>query len=673
MIPFDKNSLKFDALRLPEYVFNEISNSIPKGGEVILTAQNKSKSVILNQNEFLLQGRGVKGMLSKIEGQFLFLQITNDNKISVTIPNPIAAEDLSEMGFSRQNMEHQNQVIKQFIGLKSQSQELMNLWNLMPSIGEDGTADDLICLPFLNNVQSYNYQINTVKRILNHFYGRILLCDEVGLGKTVEAGIAMTEYIARGLVRKILILVPPSLVSQWHGEMNSKFNQDFVLADSQEFKALGDKAWEKHNKVIASLSQAKRKERSSVILKQNYDLVIIDEAHHLKNRNTQAFKFVNEIKKKHIFLLTATPVQNSLEELYNLITLLKPGQLKTYSSFKKNFIGDTQGLEAKNVPQLKLLLKEVMIRNQRSESDVKFTNRFATTYSVNLPSSQKKLYDDISGYIREEYLKDNSRFSKPFLKSIQEQIGSSFNSVYDTLEKAAANYKDKKLQELANNCRIFTKEGAENPKLLQLQSVIDKFDDKLLIFTKYRATQELILRFLERKNITSAFFNGSLNRRQKEVQIEKFKDGAKVLVSTEAGSEGRNLQFCNALVNFDLPWNPMAIEQRIGRLHRVGQKRDVYVYNLAAKKTVESYILELLDKKINMFELVVGEMDMILGDIEDDIDFSDIVMNTWVYSSDEEEMIKGMDEIGEKMIKNKEQQLKIKDLENALFTDLNNV
>lgn len=164
-------------------------------------------------------------------------------------------------------------------------------------------------------------------------------------------------------------------------------------------------------------------------------------------------------------------------------------------------------------------------------------------------------------------------------------------------------------------------------------------------------------------------FHGELKRKEKEAEIEKFKGNAQILISTEAGGEGRNLQFCNCIINFDLPWNPMAIEQRIGRIHRVGQTRDIYLYNLASKNTLEYYILELLDRKINMFELVVGEVDMILGDIEEEADFSDIIMDAWVRSDQQKNMENEIEVIGEKLLENKRQYLKIKDLDDNLFGD----
>jgi len=142
-----------------------------------------------------------------------------------------------------------------------------------------------------------------------------------------------------------------------------------------------------------------------------------------------------------------------------------------------------------------------------------------------------------------------------------------------------------------------------------------------------------------------------------------------VLVSTEIGGEGRNLQFCNAIINYDLPWNPQRIEQRIGRIHRVGQEREVYIFNFSAENTIESYILDVLDAKINMFELVVGEIDMILGNLDERRDFADVVMDIWVNSQTQKELEKGMEKLGEKLVEARRQYTKVKDYDNRLFGD----
>ncbi|MBI3360175.1 MAG: DEAD/DEAH box helicase, partial [Chloroflexi bacterium] len=199
-------------------------------------------------------------------------------------------------------------------------------------------ADELICLPTLN-FQPFDYQIRAAQTALRRFRGRGLLCDEVGLGKTIEAGLALKEYLTRQLARRVLIVTPPALVEQWREELAGKFGlTDFVSSADADFRAAGVGAWARFQRVIASLATARRVEHRAAIAEIDYDLVIVDEAHHLKNRASVSWKFVNSLKKKYVLLLTATPVENSLDELYNLITLLKPGQLKTPREFQRQFV-----------------------------------------------------------------------------------------------------------------------------------------------------------------------------------------------------------------------------------------------------------------------------------------------------------------------------------------------
>lgn len=388
---------------------------------------------------------------------------------------------------------------------------------------------------------------------------------------------------------------------------------------------------------------------------------------------TLKWQFVNGINKKYIFLLTATPVQNHLEELYNLITLLKPGQLRTYRYFKKNFIESKDGIEVRNARILKDLLADVMIRNKRSNVDVTFTKRFATTRSVALSEVEKALYDDLSTFIRNYYKQQHPVLNRFYLKSLQEQVGSSTMAVIPSLEGLVDNQKlsafDQKAMKrfLERAYTIAHNESETNAKVEALVSILTEFNDKMIIFTKYASTQAFLSNLLKKRGFQVAEFHGGLRRIEKEKQVDFFKKNAEVLVSTEVGGEGRNLQFCNGMINFDLPWNPMAIEQRIGRIHRIGQERDVFVYNLASTDTIEHYILDLLDRKINMFELVVGEVDAILGDIEEKEDFSELVMNAWVDAKTKEEVQFKLDHIGEILLENKQKMSKQKELDDHLF------
>lgn len=631
------------------------------------------RKIKVSMPEKLLQGRGIKGFFALYKNSD-YLAIRRIDQDSVRVCS--WAEQTSGVKEQAAAVEplppRVHQVLEALGDMRIQSPLWFELYDASQSMSAVQT-DELTSLSHIRDLQPFEFQIRTVKAVMDRFKGRALLCDEVGLGKTVEAGICMMEYIIRGLAKKILILTPPSLVNQWHEEMKRKFNQDFVRSDDAAFTQMGTDAWEKHAKVIASLATAKRANHSQAIANLQYDLVIVDEAHHIKNRNTVAWKFVNSLNKKYLLLLTATPVQNSLEELYNLITLLKPGQLKTYSHFRKNFVEDSKGMEVKNTARLKQLLADVMIRNRRSTVDVTFTKRTAATRTLELSDEEKLLYADISQFIRSNYLLEHPAFSRLVLKNMQEQMGSSFTCLLGSLKKLLEHPSLDRMQKklltgfVTRAEAIAGQEALESAKIRELCDIVAGFGDKMLVFTKFRKTQELLVRALRDRGLAVAEFHGGMLRKEKEREVAYFRDTADVLVSTEVGGEGRNLQFCHGMVNFDLPWNPMAIEQRIGRIHRIGQKREVFVYNLAAQGTLEHHMLHVLDRKINLFELVVGEVDMILGDMEETEEFSDLIMKAWVRSTDEGMIEREMDQIGDQMLENKQRLQRIKELDQSLF------
>src|SRR4029077_10973605 len=180
-----------------------------------------------------------------------------------------------------------------------------------------------------------------------------------------------------------------------------------------------------------------------------------------------------------------------------------------------------------------------------------------------------------------------------------------------------------------------------------------EYADKLVVFTQFRATQEMLHERLAEAGHHVAVFHGGLTRLAKEAAIERFRGPARILLATEAGSEGRNLQFAHAVCNFDLPWNPMKIEQRIGRLSRIGQTHDVYVFNLVAADTVEAAVLHLLEAKLSMFELVIGEVDMILGNLEEEREFQEVVADLWAESADTDDFTARIDALGDRLLEAK--------------------
>ncbi|MBM3212791.1 DEAD/DEAH box helicase, partial [Candidatus Poribacteria bacterium] len=295
--------------------------------------------------------------------------------------------------------------------------------------------DRLLSLQMARGLISYDYQIHAAMKVLNTFRGRSMLCDEVGLGKTIEAGIILLEYILRGLVRKALILTPPSLTTQWKDEMESKFNLNFITHDDPVFKSYGPEAWKTFDKVIASIHTAKLKANADEISRITYDILIVDEAHYLRNRNNMVWKFVNSLKKKYMLMLTATPIQNSLEELYNIITILKPGQLKTVTEFKNMFMERGDRLKPRNTQRLRELLGGVMIRNTRALTHVRLPQRNAHTIRIKLTEDEQKLYDDLTDFVKTNYPKAKGHqgtMSQLVLRTLQEELGSSSFSVVTT-------------------------------------------------------------------------------------------------------------------------------------------------------------------------------------------------------------------------------------------------
>jgi SNF2 family DNA or RNA helicase len=202
--------------------------------------------------------------------------------------------------------------------------------------------------------------------------------------------------------------------------------------------------------------------------------------------------------------------------------------------------------------------------------------------------------------------------------------------------------------------------------LLQL---LNEFPDQLVLFTQFRATQEMLLKRLTEAGHTVAVFHGGLTRLGKEAAINEFRGSARLLIATESGSEGRNLQFAHALCNFDLPWNPMRIEQRIGRLSRIGQTRDIEIFNFVTVGTVEEAVLHLLQAKLNLFELVIGEIDMILGNLEEEREFEDVVADLWAESDDMGDFRKRMEELGDRLLQAKGEYQKQQVHDNKIFGD----
>ncbi|MBS4191269.1 DEAD/DEAH box helicase [Bacillus sp. FJAT-49705] len=464
----------------------------------------------------------------------------------------------------------------------------------------------------LSGLTPLPHQLEVSKQVVESMNGKAILADEVGLGKTIEAGLILKEYMIRGLVKKVLILVPASLVTQWAIELNTKF---FIPAVTQRKSYV----WEQCDVVVSSIDTAKRNPHRDIIYKQDYDLIIIDEAHKLKNNKTKNYEFVQNLKKKFCLLLTATPIQNRISEIFNLVSLLKPGHLGNESAFYQKYNKDSRNLN--DHEHLKELVNKVMIRNRRADTGIEWTKRKVETIPIEFNKEERDLYDAVSSLHREGDWLSSSQFS---IMTLRREACSSREAVYFTLKNMLEKQEEpsKSFQDHIQALIAKVEAVQQNSKAEKALELIQQINDKVIIFTEYRATQMYLQWFLKQYGITSVPFRGGFKRGKKDWMRELFQKNAQVLIATEAGGEGINLQFCNHIINFDLPWNPMRLEQRIGRIHRLGQEKDVMIYNFATKDTVEEHILKLLYEKIHLFEKVIGDLDDILtkldfGNVED--------------------------------------------------------
>ncbi|WP_042201726.1 DEAD/DEAH box helicase [Paenibacillus camerounensis] len=501
--------------------------------------------------------------------------------------------------------------------------------------------DELQCTKHLSGLSPLPHQLDTAHKVLFEMSGRAILADEVGLGKTIEAGLILKEYLVRGLVGKVLILVPASLVLQWVRELNAKFG---ITAVAQK------KAYSWGNDiVVASLDTAKRDPHKELLLSSEYDMLIIDEAHKLKNKKSTNYQFVQQLRKKYCLLLTATPVQNDLGELFNLITLLKPGQLGNQGDFAANFVVDKR--QPKNEVQLRGELSKVMIRNRRGEGPVNFTKRKVRNIPLILSPEEKALYDGVTAFVKDTYQESGGNLSSMLsLVTLQREVCSSRDAVFITLvnlikKLPADSPKRDRMMELLQSIRTVK----TNTKAEKTMELIRDMNEKVIVFTEYRATQEYLLQYFRDHGLQCVPYSGGMNRGKKDWMMDLFRGRAQVMIATEAGGEGINLQFCHHMINFDLPWNPMRVEQRIGRVHRLGQQNDVVIYNLSTQGTIEEHILHLLHEKINMFEMVIGGLDVILERFEQKESLEKSLYKIMLEARSDEELRSSLDHIGESL------------------------
>nr|WP_226896398.1 SNF2-related protein [Poseidonibacter ostreae] len=587
----------------------------------------------------------------------------------------------------------------------------------------------------------------------------VILADEVGLGKTIEAGLVLCQYWSERK-RKIIIIAPASLRKQWSMELKEKFFIDSIIIDGSTFKEeikRGNRNpfIQKDKVVITSYPFASRKEE--FIFLANFQLAVLDEAHKLRNfhrgdKAKQAYSIHQALRETKKVLLTATPLQNSLLEIYGLVSLIDPFVFGDKKAFSKQF--NSGSLTTSDINDLKDRLKPIVHRTLRKDvlEYIQYTKRIPLVEEFIPTDDEITLYNLISDFLLNENLYSIPAAQRNLITLVARKLlASSTKAIMGTLETMI-----KRLENIVINEKIkisllmnfddeeeltedyieeenideeledieISKEDIINiqDEIEQLKSFIDiaksievdtkvkallsalekGFEEqnklgankKAIIFTESRRTQEFLFEYLEDNGFKDkvVLFNGTntdakskdiykdwIEKYQetdrctgskasdmKQAIVDYFKETADIIIATEAGSEGINLQFCNMLINYDLPWNPQRIEQRIGRVHRYGQKHDVVVINFINKKNeADRRVHELLSQKFKLFEGVFGASDEVLGAIQSGVDFEKRILKIYQTCRSQEEIENAFNElqdefsskINEKTLKTREKLL----------------
>lgn len=575
-----------------------------------------------------------------------------------------------------------------------------------------------------------------------------ILADEVGLGKTIEAGIILSQNWAEHK-RKLLIICPANLRKQWSSELLEKFFLPSVILESKSFNAEIESGnlnpFENDKIVICSYQFAKTK--APYVRHTQWDLTIIDEAHRLRNVYKPTNKTSNAIKNalsdRKKILLTATPLQNSILELYGLVSIIDDYVFGDLKSFKTQF---SHNLEEEDYADLRKRLQPICKRTLRRQvlEYVKYTKRIAILEEFFPTENEQKLYDLVSDYLARPklYALPNSQrqlmtlILRKLLASSTYAIYGTFCSLISRLEKLIQNQDSLALEEIGEDYEadeewlddeeVETDDEAQELHPSDIEGIKNEIADlavfrdlaakikknskaehlfvalekgfgqleqlgapkKALIFTESRRTQEFIYELLEKrgykgklvrfngtntdkestviyknwlkKNKGTPKVTGSMTADRRAAIVDYFRDEATIMIATEAAAEGINLQFCSLIVNYDMPWNPQRIEQRIGRCHRYGQKFDVVVINFLNKaNAADIRVYELLDQKFQLFSGVFGASDEVLGSIGNGVDFEKRISQIYTECRTPEAIEAAFDalqdelksEISEKMLK----------------------
>lgn len=528
---------------------------------------------------------------------------------------------------------------------------------------QDALEDKLLLAPIQSSVIPLPHQIYALNRAVGQDRIRYLLADEVGLGKTIEAGLVLRELKLRGRAKRILVVAPKGLVRQWQAEMRQHFGESFHFVDPSSLAALRqwrgvsdeDNAWRMHDQVICALDsvkpmesrrgwsldqiQAYNRERFEDLVSAAWDLVIIDEAHRMGGSTEQVARYklgaALAEASPYLLLLSATPHQGKTDQFMRLMQLLD----------RDAFLDEGSVSRERVQPFVIRTEKRAAIN---AEGQPLFRPRLTRLHPVAWQArhaAQQQLYEAVTDYVRHGYnqaLAAKQRHIGFLMILMQRLVTSSTAAIRATLEKRQAALDTSQPQprlfdtlsvdewadldgeaqvELALQANGLELEKSEVETLLALArsteaagtdakaesllELIYKLQQeegdpalKILVFTEFVPTQAMLSDYMESRGFTVATLNGGMDMEARTRTLQTFAGDARVLISTDAGGEGLNLQFCHVIVNFDMPWNPMRIEQRIGRVDRIGQKHVVRALNFVLEDTVEYRVRQVLEEKL---------------------------------------------------------------------------
>jgi superfamily II DNA or RNA helicase len=588
--------------------------------------------------------------VKKVEDDGSYIHIVGATTKGDHIDQLLSLQELSDISIRAIETDFKSEPWKIFLSLEAKRYRFASLYD--PLLAMNASKVD----PLPHQIEAVYGYVLKLPRI------RFLIADDPGAGKTIMAGLIIKELKLRNLVKRVLIVVPGHLKDQWRRELKDRFEETFVVIDRGQISAhYGENVWERENQIITSMDFARQDEILPSLSSARFDLIIVDEAHKMsayrygeKTVKTKRYRLGEALSRSadpHFLFLTATPHKGDPENFRLFMDLLEPGFFATTEMLQES-------IENQDNP---LFIRRIKEDLRDFEGRPLFLPRHVKTIAFNLSDEEKTLYNDVSKYVKEQYnkaLRSDRRRNVAFaLIILQRRLASSTFAILRSLER-----RKKRLDELlegsqrtglkSNNGGLFDFEDVEDMseedrwreeeiwetlsvaenrqeleseistlgrlidqarsiiqkesevKILQLKETMEKLNQespktKILIFTESKDTLEYLEKKIRSWGYSINVIHGGMELEERVDAERIFKNETQVMIATEAAGEGINLQFCNLMINYDLPWNPNRLEQRMGRIHRYGQIREVFVFNIIAQDTREGKVLVRLFDKLD--------------------------------------------------------------------------